>query len=51
MNFPITGPVFSGPQEKPFICSTENFKLPDGSTLGAAARRELLGQDSRSVSL
>jgi hypothetical protein len=33
-NFPITGPVFSGPQEKPFICSTESFKLPDGSTLG-----------------
>src|SRR5580692_9271306 len=33
-NFPITGPVFSGPQEQPFICSTESFKLPDGSTLG-----------------
>jgi hypothetical protein len=34
-NYPITGPVFSGPQEKPFICETNTFKLPDGSVLGA----------------
>src|SRR5205814_2691154 len=33
-NHPITGPVFSGPQEQPFICQTEEFKLPDGNTLG-----------------
>ena len=29
------GPIFSGPQIKPFICQTDTFKLPDGSTLGA----------------
>lgn len=34
-NYPITGPVFSGPWIKPFICQTDQFKLPDGSTLGA----------------
>jgi hypothetical protein len=34
-NFPITGPIFSGPQEKPFLCQTKTFKLPDGSMLGA----------------
>ncbi len=33
-NYPITGPVFSGPQEQPFICETQDFKLPDGSLLG-----------------
>jgi hypothetical protein len=35
-NYPITGPIFSGPQEKPYLCESEKFKLPDGSTLGAA---------------
>jgi hypothetical protein len=34
-NYPITGPIFSGPQEQPFLCETQNFKLPDGSSLGA----------------
>jgi hypothetical protein len=34
-NHPITGPVFSGPQEQPFICSTDKFRLPDGTMLGA----------------
>ena len=34
-NFPITGPVFSGPQEEPFQCQTQQFILPDGSSLGA----------------
>ena len=33
-NFPITGPVFSGPHQQPFICETEKFKLPDGTLLG-----------------
>jgi hypothetical protein len=33
-NYPITGPIFSGPQEHPFICQTQEFKLPDGSSLG-----------------
>jgi hypothetical protein len=33
-NYPITGPVFSGPWLQPFICQTDAFVLPDGSTLG-----------------
>jgi len=33
-NYSITGPIFSGPQEQPFICETQDFKLPDGSPLG-----------------
>src|SRR5438876_7432807 len=33
-NYPITGPVVSGPWLQPFICQTEAFKLPDGTTLG-----------------
>jgi hypothetical protein len=33
-NYPITGPVFSGPWIEPFICQTDAFKLPDGTTLG-----------------
>jgi hypothetical protein len=35
-NYPLTGPVISGPPQQPFICQTDTFKLPDGSTLGAA---------------
>ena len=35
VNFPITGPVISGPHEQPFVCETENFKLRSGGTLGA----------------
>lgn len=34
-NYPSSGPIFSGPQEQPFICQTQGFRLPDGSTLGA----------------
>lgn len=30
-NFPITGPVFSGPHEKPFICQTHHFIDPPGN--------------------
>ena len=33
-NYPITGPVISGPWQQPFICQTEQFVLPDGSMLG-----------------
>ena len=33
-NYPITGPVISGPWQQPFICQTERFLLPDGSVLG-----------------
>ena len=31
VNHPITGPVFSGPQESPFICETQSFRFPDGT--------------------
>ena len=34
-NYPITGPIISGPHQDPFVCQTDTFKLPDGSTLGA----------------
>ena len=26
-NYPITGPVFSGPHQKPFVCQTEVWDL------------------------
>jgi hypothetical protein len=35
VNYPLSGPVFSGPQEQPFACQTQAFKLPDGASLGA----------------
>lgn len=36
-NYPISGPVFSGPHEQPFICETQNFNLPAGlGNLGPA---------------
>jgi hypothetical protein len=35
-NYPITGPVFSGPHETPFYCETASFRFPDGTQpLGA----------------
>jgi hypothetical protein len=34
MNHPITGPVFAGPHEQPFICQTHEFTLQSGETLG-----------------
>ena len=33
-NYPITGPVISGPWQQPFICQTDAFELPDGTKLG-----------------
>ena len=34
-NHPITGPLFSGPHQRPFICETNRFVLPvTGGTLG-----------------
>ena len=30
-NYPITGPITSGPRITPFICQTQSFRLPDGS--------------------
>jgi hypothetical protein len=34
-NYPITGPILSGPHETPFLCQTEEFELATGETLGA----------------
>jgi len=35
-NYPITGPMFSGPHEQPFACATQQFNLPGGlGNLGA----------------
>ena len=34
VNHPITGPLFAGPQEQPFVCGTNEFKLQGGGTLG-----------------
>ena len=34
-NWPISGPIISGPHQTPFICQTSSFALPDGSLLGA----------------
>ncbi len=36
VNHPITGPLFAGPQEQPFVCMTDKFKLVGGGTLGPA---------------
>lgn len=33
-NHDINGPIFSGPHQKPWVCQTASFKLPDGTTLG-----------------
>src|SRR5262249_14933941 len=37
VNYPITGPIFSGPQEEPFFCQTHQFTVfPTGPTLTSA---------------
>src|SRR5262249_48175441 len=33
-NYPITGPITSGPHNTPFFCQTQDFTLPDGSKFG-----------------
>src|SRR5262249_2077330 len=33
-NYSIKGPIISGPWIQPFICQTDTFMLPDGTTLG-----------------
>jgi hypothetical protein len=35
VNHAISGPVFAGPHEAPFICETAGFELQGGGTLGA----------------
>jgi len=35
-NYPIEGPVFSGPHQQPYVCATQSFNLPAGlGNLGA----------------
>ena len=37
-NYPITGPITSGPHQVPFICQTQNFRLyPGGPFYGPAS--------------
>ncbi|HEY4038712.1 MAG TPA: DUF6351 family protein [Burkholderiaceae bacterium] len=33
-NYPLSGPITSGPHITPFICQTQEFVLPDGTKLG-----------------
>jgi hypothetical protein len=33
-NYPAWGPVFAGPHEQPFFCTTDTFELAAGGTLG-----------------
>ena len=35
-NYPIWGPVISGPHEMPFLCQSEDFELATGALLGPA---------------
>jgi hypothetical protein len=36
VNYPIEGPIFSGPHQQPYICATQSFNLPAGlGNLGA----------------
>ncbi|HYY60550.1 MAG TPA: DUF6351 family protein, partial [Burkholderiales bacterium] len=36
-NYPLEGPMFSGPHEQPFACATQSFNLPGGlGNLGPA---------------
>ena len=35
-NYPISGPIISGPHETPFYCQTEEFQLVTGALLGPA---------------
>jgi hypothetical protein len=33
-DYPVTGPMFSGPHLQPYVCMTDLFLMPDGSYLG-----------------
>lgn len=35
-NYPISGPIISGPHESPYYCQTDEFELVAGGTLGPA---------------
>ena len=34
MNYPISGPIISGPHEMPYLCQTEEFTTAGGESLG-----------------
>jgi len=34
-NYPIWGPIISGPHQSPFVCETQDFTLATGESLGA----------------
>ena len=46
INYPIAGPVISGPHQQPFVCQTDTFKLPDGTTLTDARLKASRSDDS-----
>lgn len=35
VNYPISGPIVSGPHQKPYLCQTEEFTTAGGASLGA----------------
>ena len=37
IDWPVEGPIFSGPRQTPFVCQTEAFRLPDGTTMGPSS--------------
>ena len=39
-NYPLSGPLISGPHEEPFYCQSEEFKLVSGEMLGASLDSE-----------
>ncbi|MBS24792.1 MAG: hypothetical protein CMQ28_04030 [Gammaproteobacteria bacterium] len=39
-NYPLSGPLISGPHEEPFYCQSEEFKLVSGEMLGASLDAE-----------
>jgi hypothetical protein len=42
-DYPVTGPIFSGPHETPFVCTTDKFQLYVGLTGPTAASSETFG--------
>ena len=42
-NYPISGPIISGPHESPFICTTRSFQLYAALTKAGIASDEVLG--------
>jgi len=47
-NYPIEGPVFSGPHEQPFACATQQFNLPAGLGKSNSSNARLLPGVGRS---